>query len=252
VSGALIWQLLRLHNRHRIHSPYVYRLLTGFLLRKPAADLRPIRQLHRQLRQRNDTLWLQGYGAQAASRTVTIGQLARRSATGPRKGRLLHQLARHVQPQAMLELGTNLGLGTAYLASAAPSATLYSWEGEAQLAGLARQHLQLLGYTAQVQQGSFLQRFAQLQQHPMPPLQLVYLDGDHRYQPTLDYVEALLPLLDTEAVLVLDDLYWSREMTRAWRALQHHPAFPLSIDLFRLGVLVKRDQARQHFRLWVG
>jgi hypothetical protein len=37
-------------------------------------------------------------------------------------------------------------------------------------------------------------------------------------QPTVDYVKQLLPYLHNNSVVILDDIYWSKEMQQAWQA----------------------------------
>lgn len=240
---------LRARSRYRIHSPYVYGLATQALHPRASAACTAIRSLHHRLRQDATPVQLQGFGANATPRTTTVGRLARTSASHPLKGALLHRLVAYHSPLLALELGTNLGIGTAYMSSALPAgATLHSIEGEPALTVLARQHLSALGLQAQLHTGSFAQVLPTL---PLQGLQLAYLDGHHTLEATLQLVDALLPLLAPEAVLILDDIYWSPGMTEAWRRLRSHPAFPLSLDLYHLGLLVRRPIAPQQLDLWV-
>jgi len=43
-----------------------------------------------------------------------------------------------------------------------------------------------------------------------------------------------------EAVIVLDDIYWSRGMYRAWREIISWPEVRVSIDLYEVGILLLR------------
>jgi len=53
-----------------------------------------------------------------AYRSRTIGSIARTSAKPAKYGQLLFRLAQRFQPKTVFDLGTSLGLTTAYLAKA--------------------------------------------------------------------------------------------------------------------------------------
>lgn len=79
----------------------------------------------------------------------------------------------------------------------------------------------------------------------------LYLDGNHRLKPTLEYFNTSLPFLDENSIVVLDDIYWSSEMKQAWTEIKMHPSVTLSIDLFRMGLLFfRKDRHKEHFRLY--
>ena len=242
-------------SRYRVHSPYVFRW-HGAVLRgdRPAAAT-PIEALRRQLRSQGGLVTVADLGAGpggqgSGSRQVPLRRIARRAACSPRKGALLHRLVRFAQPQRVLELGTNLGISTAYLASALPPGSqLHSIEGAPALAQLARQHLHDLALPATVHTGDF----TQVLEAELPPAQYqpdwVYLDGNHRYAPTCAYLDLLIPHMPPGSVLVLDDIRWSAEMARAWDDLCTRPEVSVSIDLFWIGIVIlRRPQAREHFR----
>ena len=46
---------------------------------------------------------------------------------------------------------------------------------------------------------------------------LVFIDGNHRYEATLKYFELLKNNLSDKSIVVLDDIHWSSGMRRAWR-----------------------------------
>ena len=78
-----------------------------------------------------------------------------------------------------------------------------------------------------------------------------FLDGNHRYQPTIDYFNQLLPHLNEHSVVVFDDIHWSKEMEQAWYEIQQNNMVTLSIDLFFVGlVFFKKDfKVKQHFSI---
>jgi predicted O-methyltransferase YrrM len=236
--------LRRRQTRYRIHSPWVYGLVTRVLPHHADDTHALLRARYRHLCAATTPLQLPAIGT-APARTLTVGALARRSASFPRKAALLHRLARYAGATHALELGTNLGMGTAAIARALPpSGSLHSLEGLPQLRPLAEETLRSCHTHAHLHTGLFADLLPSLD---LPPLDFLWLDGHHTAAATLEYLHLLLPRLAPQAVVVLDDIYWSADMTRGWQAACQLPDFPLQLDLFRMGLLVKRHQARQHF-----
>jgi hypothetical protein len=65
------------------------------------------------------------------------------------------------------------------------------------------------------------------------------------------YFEACLARRTDASVFIIDDIYWSPEMVKAWQAICRHPDVTISIDLFQLGLIFfRRHQPKQHFTLW--
>lgn len=213
------------------------------------ANLR--RQLERENTPIEQTDW--GAGSQV-NPTVrrSIRSLARHSAVPPRVAQGLFRLTNHLKARHVLELGTSLGLSTLHFAAAiAPQGQVYTIEGCPATAARAQSHFQELGFnniTSRV--GPFAEVLpAWLPQ--LPPLDLVFIDGDHRLEPTLAYWEQLWPHLAAQGVVVVADIHWSAEMEAAWATLQQHPAVSCSIDFFHWGLLCQRSShyPPQHFTL---
>ena len=77
---------------------------------------------------------------------------------------------------------------------------------------------------------------------------LIFIDGNHRKEPTLSYFEKLLPLVHNDSVMILDDIHWSKEMEEAWEEIKKHPSVKVTIDTFFQGfVFFRREQVKEHF-----
>ena len=83
----------------------------------------------------------------------------------------------------------------------------------------------------------------------LPTVDLAFIDGNHRYQPTLNYFEQILVKSNHQSIIILDDIHWSREMEEAWQMIQQHSAVTMTIDLFFIGIVLLRDEfkIKQHF-----
>ena len=71
----------------------------------------------------------------------------------------------------------------------------------------------------------------------LPQLDIAYLDANHRYTPTMQYFTQLLTKVHEDSVILIDDIYWSREMKEAWKAIKQHPSVTLSINIFDAGLV---------------
>lgn len=229
---------------HGTHSPFVFDLITKVLNDKqhyPAYD--NIETLRKILKHDNTTLHIEDLGAgsayKATTQTRSIASIAKNAAKPPRLGQLLYRVAAHYQPATILELGTSLGLSTAYLASGAPNAKLYTIEGSPEIAAAAARNMQTLQLPADILTGSFDTVLPTLLP-TLPPIDLIFIDGNHRLEPTLRYFNILLPYLSTRSTLIFDDIHWSAEMETAWATIKKDPRVYLSVDLFFLGLVFFR------------
>ncbi len=67
---------------------------------------------------------------------------------------------------------------------------------------------------------------------------LVFIDGNHNYEATIKYFEILKNNYSKDAILIFDDIHWSPEMTKAWKEIIVDPRVFLSVDLFKLGIVI--------------
>jgi predicted O-methyltransferase YrrM len=76
----------------------------------------------------------------------------------------------------------------------------------------------------------------------MRSVDLVYIDGNHRKAPTLDYFSLLKKYSHNDSVLIFDDIHWSTEMEEAWQIIKTDPEVHVSIDVFDFGIIFFRSQ----------
>ena len=163
---------------------------------------------------------------------------------------MLFRLVKWLNPDSILELGTSLGISTMYLSLAFPGTQVVTVEGCIDSANLARENFDKHNQkNIQVLTGEFHERLEEaLQLVPSPGL--IFFDGDHRKQATLDYFEQCLQHIKPETVFVIDDIYWSQGMEEAWQAICAHPDTKVCVDLFYFGVVFFRDElSKENFKL---
>jgi hypothetical protein len=76
-------------------------------------------------------------------------------------------------------------------------------------------------------------------------IDLVYIDGNHRYKPTLDYFTTFITKAHNNTILVFDDIHWSKEMELAWSEIKNNPLVRCTIDIFFLGFVFFREEFKE-------
>lgn len=239
---------------HGMHSPFVFQFILHVLDNKsnyqPPAEIEALRK---ELLNDKRLLQIDDLGAgsrTAATQQRSVQQLAS-SALKPKKyAQLLYRLVKHYQPQTILELGTSLGITTSYLAAANPTANILTIEGSEAIASVATRVFQILQLrNIEQRQGNFEEVLPHVISSLPKDVDLAYIDGNHRYEPTLNYFHQLLPYLNNNSILVFDDIHWSGEMEKAWAEIKQYPSVRCTVDIFFLGFVFFRDEfkAKQHF-----
>lgn len=236
-----------------MHSPFVFQFILHVLNNKaghvPPAEIEALRKelLHDQR-----LLEIEDFGAGsrvASTKKRTVAQLGKTALKPKKYAQLLFRLVKHYRPQTILELGTSLGITTSYLSAANPTASITTIEGSKAIAGVAAENFQKLQLKNIRQQVGNFDDLLPVVLRELSSVDLAYIDGNHRYQPTVNYFQQLLPTLHNNSILVFDDIHWSAEMERAWEEIKQHPSVQCTVDIFFLGFVFFRKEfkVKQHF-----
>jgi predicted O-methyltransferase YrrM len=195
-----------------------------------------------------NTIEIEDFGAGsrvAKTNTRKISAVAKGSLKPAKYSQLLFRMIDFYAPKQIIELGTSLGITTAYLASANPAARVTTFEGSTAVAQIAGQNHQLLGLAnIDLIEGNFDTQLPKwLEQHKS--IDFAFIDGNHAFKPTMAYFEALLDVVHENSILVFDDIHWSTEMEQAWAQISVHPRVTLAIDLFFIGIVFFRKEFAQ-------
>lgn len=241
-------------SRHGTHSPFVYKLVDeviyDFSAKKVYLD---IEERRKKLLHDDTMLTITDLGAGShlnKNREKKVSAVAKNALKTPRLAQLIYRLANHHSATKLIELGTCLGITSAYLARAKPEATVVTMEGCPETAEVAYQNFVSLGLTnVELQVGNFNDLFPQ-EVEDSAQLDFVYIDGNHTKEATLNYFGLCLPKVHEGSLLIFDDIYWSQGMKEAWEEIKAHPQVTVTIDLFWIGlVYFKKDQVKEHFKI---
>jgi predicted O-methyltransferase YrrM len=234
---------------HGVHSPFVFEFITRVLndnRRFYAFD--GIEKIRTQLLSNHNSIEIQDFGAGSRvskNNTRKVSDVAKGSLKPAKYSQLLFRMIDYYLPAQIVELGTSLGITTAYLASANSSAKVTTFEGSRAIAQIARQNHQSSGLSnISLIEGNFDEQFPKWLENNKT-VDFAFIDGNHLYKPTLAYFEALLDVVEDHSILVFDDIHWSKEMEEAWVQISGHPRVTLSIDLFFIGIVFFRKEFAQ-------
>jgi predicted O-methyltransferase YrrM len=181
-----------------------------------------------------------------------VSEIARANSKPVEWGRWLHALVRKLEPSHSVEIGTCLGLSTAYQAAAMATnndghmATFEGSSARLRVAGDLLANLELDDRVRLVQ-GGFDRTVPEYLDSIAGAVDYAFVDGNHSGPATIAYFEMLLPRLSDRAVVVFDDIRWSAGMKDAWRRLRQHPSSGLAVDMYSVGVIAVQRPKRRIF-----
>lgn len=241
-----------------IHSPYLFHIVR-FVMRDENtfycfADIERRRAL---LAACPDMLDVVDYGSRGSKEGIHVQRrvcdIANGQLESPKMGQLLFRLVTFMgqnekRPLEILELGTSLGITTAYLASADSKNIVTTLEGSEAVLKVAQGVWRALKLENIFwQQGNIDDT---LYLYARESLDVAYVDANHTYEATMRYADYLLPRISANGMLVIDDIHYSEEMERAWKELKDDPRVSTSMDLYHAGILfVNPCFLKRHYRI---
>ncbi len=234
-----------------IHSPFVFHLFTNIILNKNfVADYNKVETIRKELIHNKKTINVTDFGANSSNlfSTKSIKYITKNSAKQAKYAQLLYGLAKHFNPNTLLELGTSFGISTMYQALAVPESKIITIEGCPQTASVAKDNFKKLNLNnIELLTGNFDIVLPQILKN-VQQLDYVFFDGNHKKNATLNYFEQCLPLIHNDTVFIFDDIHWSEEMEDAWENIKKYQQVIVTIDLFFMGlVFFKKELSKQNF-----
>ncbi|MDO4728152.1 MAG: class I SAM-dependent methyltransferase [Bacteroidota bacterium] len=243
--------LLHSTNQHAIHSPFVFDLVTKCFYDKKYYNQYPILKEYRNTLL-NDSRIIEVTDYGSGSRVFKdnkrkVRAIAQNAGISSYRAKLLFRLIQYFAPQNILEIGTSLGLATVSMALANQQSKITTLEGCPNTLAVAQSRFSQFNLTnieaVETEFGKYLDDLDKDQVFDM-----IYFDGNHSKEATLNYFHQLLPTINNNSVWVFDDIHWSTDMEQAWQLIKQHPLVTVTIDTFYWGlVFFRTEQAKEHF-----
>lgn len=252
----LSYKLFGCHARgHGVHSPFVFDFVINVLnTDRNNDDFKEIEEYRKKIIRRKDIAEILDFGAGSKKENTNrriVGKAVKAASIKPKFGRLLYRIVQHYRPEKIIELGTNAGLGTMYLAKANLSTPVMSIEGDPFFANLAKKgfsdhHLKNIT----VINNTFENALPSLLKDEPVMSALIYIDGNHRKEPAISYFNAFAEKADENTIIIFDDIRWSEEMQEAWETIKSDKRVSVSIDLFFMGIVFfRKNIIKQNFKI---
>lgn len=183
-------------------------------------------------------------GDEIAHRSVS--SIYRASAIPHWWGILLFRFVRMAKPRTIVELGTNLGVSSAYIQSALDlnkGGHLSTVEGDPAIAAIAGEALaEACSGAPEITLGTFAGVLSKVLSSPKD-VDLAFIDGHHEFEPTVRYFDMLEPYLSPGAAVIFDDIYlWSRPVRKAWNEIVRRSDGGFALDLAKLGIFFPSEK----------
>ncbi|RYU93511.1 O-methyltransferase [Emticicia agri] len=246
--------LFRAGNEHSLHSPFLFDFYLKVLKDSTfESDFSAIETLRADLLNDVHEIEITDLGAGSKlsqSNRRRVKDIAKNSQKPARLAQLFYRIIRYYNYETILDLGTSLGITTAYLAKANKSGKVFTFEGCPNTAVIARDNFRALGIeNTQIVIGNLNETLTP-ELNKIDTIDFAFFDANHRYEPTIDYFEKCLAKAHEDTCFIFDDIYWSKGMKKAWQTISNHPQVTVSIDIFWVGIVFfRKKQPKQHFIL---
>jgi predicted O-methyltransferase YrrM len=182
------------------------------------------------------------FGVFGLNKVQTIGEICRKASSPKIWCQFLYMLTKNSSSKNILEIGTNLGVSGSYLLEAIagnPQAKLTTMEGVPQLCKISSRRFSEIVNTDkfEIVEGLYKDTFPKIIQKTIP-FDLIFIDGNHQEDATLDYFYKLKSGIKQKAVFIFDDINWSNGMKSAWKTIKKDENVAFSIDLWKQGLAV--------------
>lgn len=188
-------------------------------------------------------------------RNSTVARVARSASKASWQAERLAWWLERMESKYVLELGSCLGTTTAVMAATSSRPLVLSLEGDPGLAMRSRWLIEDLNeelnedfgagpgapkhrpLRVEVVEGEFSKTLPEVvSRHRWD---VVFIDGHHRADALAAQIELIRPQLASTACVIIDDIYWSKDMFGGWCTLRDDGFFSAAVDEFHHGILLK-------------
>jgi predicted O-methyltransferase YrrM len=146
-----------------------------------------------------------------------------------------HQLRKDNEGLTLVELGTSLGVTTAYLAGVDTRDKVYTYEGCEAVAKIAKENWKLLGINnIDCRVGAIDE---EILRRSLGRVDMAFVDANHIYEASMKYFDVLAEKVHEKSVVVMDDIHHSEEMEKAWKEICADKRVTSTIDLYQMGLV---------------
>ena len=256
-----------------VHSPYLFEWVRMVMMDKNAYYIwGEIERCREKMLRDERELEFVDYGSAIQSRSLEfrdmrrVCDVARRSLAKRKYAQMLSRLVNWLGAShrlengsgtayslefrglTIVELGTSLGVTTAYMAAMDSRNRVVTFEGCEAVANIAKENWKALNINnIECRIGKIdVEQLAQDIEH----LDVAFIDANHTYEGTCKYFDVLAGKVREKSVIVVDDIHYSEEMEKAWKAICADERVTSTIDLYQMGlVFFDKHYWKRHYTM---
>ena len=160
------------------------------------------------------------------------------------------RLAMGVGRLMVVELGTSLGVTTAYMAAMNQHNKVITYEGCPAVAEIAKENwkaLEIKNIDCRVGEIT-----ADMLDRDLERVDVAFIDANHTYAGTRAYFNVLAEKVHAKSVIVVDDIHYNKEMEKAWHEICEDERVTSTMDLYQMGlVFFDKDYWKRDYRIRV-
>ncbi len=234
---------------HGVHSPFAFLLCEEvFYNQQQFYAFENLIRLRKALLQDNTKIKMEDFGAGSqifTNKVRLVKNIAKSGISNQKQSELLFRMINFLNAKVCLELGTSIGLNTLYMASVNKNNRVISIDACADLYDYAKN----LAKKNKLENIEFINaKFDAVLTEIIEKnksLDFIYIDGNHSYEATMRYFNFFVEKVNTNTVIVFDDIYWSPGMTKAWDEIKGNQKVKLSIDTFFMGFVFFKEEIKE-------
>lgn len=228
---------------HGVHSPFVYDFVRNVLFDRtiyPEYDF--FKTIISSLKDSSKSIQVDDLGDDSLKfnrKNRKVSDLSKISSISPKFGELLFRIASYYKPETIIELGTSIGVSSIYLSKGNPQAKILTVEGNKGLCDFAASLFHKNNLKKITILHADFDRIVESLPEGFSSPELVFIDGNHTYESTFRYYKFFKERM-MEGILIIDDINWSAGMCKVWKDIVNQNDEFVTIDLFRLGIIIIR------------
>jgi len=185
------------------------------------------------------------------NKTFSIAEIASKASSSKKWTSFFYELSKIKNVNNILEIGTNLGVSGQYFLKGIDEkkkSNFITIEGVKKLCEIATDRFNHISNQRRfkVIHGLYDEKLLELKKLNIK-FDLVFIDGNHRFDATIRYFELLKTQFAKNAIVIFDDIHWSFGMTRAWKSIIKDDSICFSIDFFKLGLIILNSKHKSKF-----
>lgn len=245
-----------------VHSPYLFYIVRMLLYDTNSYYAwKSIEQQRNAMLHTSKLVHTNDYGT-GCSGEKKVQDIARTSLCSMREGQIYFRLVNFLsqqynnkhsnEPLTILELGTSLGISTAYLAMPDARNQVITMDGSHDIIEVAKQNWQQLGIeNVTCVEANIDDSLADtLINIAHAHVSLALIDANHTREATLHYFDQIAKYVRDDSIVIVDDIHHSREMNEAWQQIKHRDDVTATMDLYECGVIFfDHHYLKKHYKL---